>query len=54
MDHPFVWMHSSIPSKKQWVEAVPIDYTVDNKEQVRIIEQDIKSIKSEIQAQEIQ
>lgn len=35
--------------KKIWVEDVPIDYTVDNKEQVKIIEQDIKSIKSEIQ-----
>lgn len=36
------------PSKKQWVEDVAIDYTVDNKEQVKVIEQDIKSIKSEI------
>jgi hypothetical protein len=34
--------------KCQWIETAAIDYTLENKEQVKIIEQDIKSIKSEI------
>lgn len=36
---------------KQWEEKSNIDYQADNKENVKIIEEDVKSVKMEIQQQ---
>ena len=34
--------------KKQWVDAVNVDYRIENKQDVKQMENDIKSIKSEL------
>jgi hypothetical protein len=39
--------------KGQWVEAVDIDYRVENKEDVKQMEADIKSMKSDLKEQVI-
>jgi len=36
------------PEKKQWVEAVNVDYRVENKQDVKQMEHEIKSMKSEL------
>ena len=36
---------------KQWEEKSNIDYQADNKENVKIIEEEVKSVKMEIQQQ---
>ena len=41
------------PEKKQWVETVDVDYQVENKEDVKQMEADIKSMKSELKEQVI-